>query len=261
MSTQIIIETDASGQRLYQTCKDGHALYITQLDQQRQWQATLSYLEERNPELFKTMGYQNLKGLLMTTALMTIAASDLSVVASSLYLAKLRLEQIFYMKSAYLIVYETYIAYKDKQRLIKEEAVEAGKEFQTVHQQVSTAWRKFVIDFKVATEVKTIRHQTGGHIHQNFGEWYAAVCSLEPQYTANMLIAFLNCIKAIQDLVNPLLECRLSLLQEAGNKANEQSWDLVEKMEALQEMFNAKQPDDQKLNLDFSLLKNLLTRR
>jgi hypothetical protein len=213
MSAQIIIETDPAGRRLYQTCQEGFALYTQQLDQQQQWSVMLKVLEEHNPELFKTTGYQHLKGLLMTMSLLCIAATDLSVVVSALYLAKQRLEQIFYMKSAYLIIYETYIAFHNKQLLIKNEAAEAGEELQTMHQRVSTAWRKFVNDFKVGTEVKKIRHQTGGHIHQNFSEWYTAVCSLEPQYTAAMLIAFLAWIQDSQKLINPLLQRRFSLLQ------------------------------------------------
>jgi hypothetical protein len=258
MTSQIIIETDSAGQRLYETCRAGFALYTQQLDQQQQWSATLNLLEERNPELFKTMGYQQLKGLLMTTSLLCIAASDLSVVVSALYLAKPRLEQIYYMKSAYLIIYETYIAFRDKQLLIKEEAAEAGEELQAAHLRVSTAWCKFVTDFKVGTEVKKIRHQTGGHIHQNFSEWYTTVCSLEPQHTANMLIVFLAWVQDSQNLINPLLQRRLSLLQNAGKKANEHTLELIEKMETMQANVNVSKTDDEKLNLDFSLLRNLL---
>ncbi|GGH23867.1 hypothetical protein [Mucilaginibacter phyllosphaerae] len=261
MNSQIIIETDPAGQRLYEICQEGFALYTQQLDQQQQWSATLNLLEERNPELFKTMGYQQLKGLLMTTSLLCIAATDLSVVVSALYLAKQRLEQIFYMKSAYLIIYETYIAFQDKQLLIKNEAAEAGAELQAAHLRVSTAWRKFVNDFKVGTEVKKIRHQTGGHIHQNFSEWYTAVCRLEPQHTTNMLIAFLAWIQDSQNLVNPLLQRRLSLLQETGKQANEKTWELLWKMEDLQKKVNIIQPEGNKLDLDFSLLRNLLKRR
>jgi|GEM_PF-3713885 len=261
MSAQIIIETDASGQRLYQICQEGHELYVRQLDQQQQWHATLSFLEKRNPELFKKMGYDALKSLLMTSALMTIAAADLSVVVSSLYLAKLRLEQIYYMKSAYLIVYETYMAYKDKQRAIMEAAVEAGGELLATQQQVSTQWRQFLNEYKVDTEIKTIRHHTGGHIHQDFGEWYQIVCSLEPRHTANMLIAFLSCVQNIQDLLNLLLERKFALVQVAGKKTNEQASELIEKMEVIQEKINTRQPADQKLNLDFSLLKKLFNRK
>jgi hypothetical protein len=38
-----------------------------------------------------------------------------------------------------------------------------------------------------------------------------------------MMIAFLNCLQNFQNLVNPLLERRFALLQEAGKKADEQS--------------------------------------
>jgi hypothetical protein len=257
MSVQIIIETNPAGQRLYETCQAGFALYTQQLDRQQQWSITLKILEERDLELFKTMGYQQLKGLLMTTSLLCIAATDLSVVVSALYLAKQRLEQIFYMKSAYLIIYETYIAFQDKQLLIKNEAAEAGGELQATHQRVSIAWRKFVNDFKVGTEVKKIRHQTGGHIHQDFSEWYTAVCSLEPQYTANMLIAFLAWIQDSQNLINPLLQRRLRLLQTSGRMANSNSLELIAKMEGTLEKINASNSKE-RLDFDFSALKAIL---
>lgn len=260
MPNFIIIETDPSGERLYQTCRAGHDDYVTQLDQQQQWDKTLKALETLDPDLFKSKGYQNLKGLLMTSAILTIASADLSIVVSSLYISKQRLEQAFYMKSAYLIIYETYIAYQNKQRLFKDEAVEAGGDFVAKHLAASTDWRKFINDFKLATEVKAVRNQTGGHIHHDFGEWHATICGLDPQYTADMLNAFLSCLQAIQHLLNNLLARRFSMLLAEGEASKNRTLKMLNDMEVLQEKINLNQAENNKLDLDFSIVRNMLSK-
>ncbi|MFD2871986.1 hypothetical protein ACFS5N_05870 [Mucilaginibacter ximonensis] len=245
---KIIIQTNPAGKRLYQACQDGFAVYAAQLDQVQQWSGTLKFLEERDNAIFEKLGYQNMKGLMTTSSLLTIAASDLSIIVSALYLTKQRLEQIYYMKSAYLIVYETYMAFQGKQQLLKKEVNEADEELQAKHKLIIKSWRKFIADFKLDSDVKNVRHKTGGHINTDFSEWYAIVLSLDPQHTANMLIAFTQIIQDLQFLLNPLIQRRLNSILTAGNQAKERSMNMVEKMEQMVPQ------------LDFSALKDIINK-
>ncbi|WP_199118917.1 hypothetical protein [Pedobacter sp. ASV28] len=258
MDEQIIINTNAAGKNLYETTNETYGFYQERLDSLNRWIADLDIYESLDLKYQTGQNFQTLKGLYSLDALVTIASVDLSITTTELYLTKNRLKQIFYMKQVYLIVYEAYDTYNSKKQFLRSLINISQPELAQEFNAIALLERNFIKDFKLNTLIKNVRHKVAGHINKDFRLWYDTVTSLDPQYTADMAIAFLKAFMPLQQLTMKLSGIEHDKFLKYSAESNKAANKIIDKIENLMIDVNSRQPEELKLNLDIQAARDLL---
>ncbi|WP_199120249.1 hypothetical protein [Pedobacter sp. ASV28] len=123
---------------------------------------------------------------------------------------------------------------------------------------ISVLERAFVKKYKLHTLIKEVRNRVGGHIHNDYCLWYETVVDLEPQYAADMTIAFLKAFSPIQHLTMKLAGFEHEKFLKHGNDSTKSVNHLLDKIENLTREVNDKQPDGMKLGFDMKVFLDML---
>jgi len=259
MDEQIIIKTDLAGLRLYATAQEGLEFYASHIDQLNNWYKaieeiqTLSVVHQitTNPHL------DNLKKIISVDSLLSRALSDLNLIASELYLAKIKLQQIYYIKQAYLLIYETYENFRKQQSFISELVNILGGEFQDEFKSWLQLKKSFFKKHQIETSVRTVRDKLAGHIELDFRLWYQTTIALDSSYTFNMIIDHSKVLEPLQRLSSKLVLHLKDLMDKQALEIRQNTNEIIDKIEKTLETVNERQPEGMKLDIDIEQLRKL----
>jgi len=258
MEEKIVIVTDASGKKLYETTNETNEFYQNRLDQLNRWITDLDKYEELELKYKTGQDFNTLRNLYSLDALVTITSIDLSIITTELYLNKSRMKQIFYMKQVYLLIYEAYETYNSKKQFLRNLIQKSNPLLIEEFNAIGILERVFIKDFKLTTLIKNVRHKVGGHIDREFRTWYDTVITLDPHHTANMAIAFMQAFSPIQHLTMKLAGVEHEKFIKHNNDSTNSFNELLGKIEDLTAKVNEKRPDGQKLDFDMNVFRNML---
>lgn len=258
MSEKIIIETDPSGINFYEVTNEICGFYQEHLDKINTWIAYLDQFGKLDQKYYTGLDFITLRNLYSLDALVTIASVDLSIISSELYLTKIRLKQIFFMKHIYLVIYETFETYNNKKQFLRNLIISYHSELIEEFNAISILEKAFNKEYKLNTAIKNVRHKVAGHINKEFREWYDTVIGLDPQYTTNMVIAFTKVFRPIHHLTMKLSGFEHKKFIEYSIESKRTANETIHNLENLINEVNARQPEGSKLDLDIERLRDLI---
>jgi len=140
--------------------------------------------------------------------LITIAHLDLITSNKSLDNSKSDWERIFFIKSIYLVIYETLVTYEKYRQFINEYTNTKAPELKSNLDQLSTDIKNFKKYFQYTSYVNLIRKNIIGHISKDFSLYYDTIRQFDGGKTAQMSIAFFKVIQALQNYSTELLQAQ-----------------------------------------------------
>jgi hypothetical protein len=258
MSEKTIIETDSSGKNLYDTTNEICSFYQEHLDKINTWIVDLDKFGKLDQKYHTGLDFVTLRNLYSLDALVTITSVDLSIISSELYLTKVRLKQIFFMKHIYLVIYEAFETYNNKKQFLRNLIMSYHPEFMEEFNGIGVLEKAFNREYRLNTSIKNVRHKVAGHINKEFREWYDTAISLDPQYTADMVIAFMKVFSPIQHLTMKLSGFEHQKFLENSIETKKTANETIDKIENLMNEVNSKQPEGLKLDFNIQRLRDLL---
>lgn len=258
MKEKIIIITDSSGKRLYDTNLETCEFYQEHLANLNTWISDLDEYEKINQKYRMGQDLLTLRNLYSLDALTTIAFADISITTSELYITQTRLKQIFYMKHLNLVIYEAFETYNSKKQFLNTLITKLYPNLIDEFNNIRSLEKAFNKEYKLNTLIKNVRHKAAGHINKEFRTWYDTVVSLEPEYTAEMAIAFMSVFGLIQQFIMKLTGCEHEKFIANSTESKRNANETIDKFEKLMNEVNLKQPDGLKLDLDIQAARDLL---
>lgn len=258
MSETITIETDSSGKVLYDASNEICSFYQGHLDRINTWISDLDKFGELDQKYHAGLDFVTLRNLYSLDALVTIASVDLAILSSELYLTKIRLKQIFFAKHIYLVIYEAFETYNNKKQFLRSLIIDYHPELIEEFNAILALEKAFNKEYKLNTSIKNVRHKVAGHINKEFREWYDTVITLDPQYTSDMLIAFMDVFSPIQLLTMKLSGFEHTKFLENSIESKKTANETIDKIENLMNDVNSRQPEGLKLDFDIQKLRDLL---
>jgi hypothetical protein len=258
MKEQIIIETDTAGKNLYETTQETCEGYADQLERIHKWILEMEGYEKLEQQYQTGQDFQTIKNLYQLHALFTISSSDLSIIFTQMYLCKVKLQLLYFIRQANLVVYEAYENYSKQKSFLRTLVQNDYPELMPELDGINEVEKTFVRGYRIKTEVMNIRHRAAGHIHSDFKLWYASVVSLDAEHSAQMTIAFMAMFKLIHELTTKLTALQHQKFLDFSAKSTRSAKAEIDKVEALMDAINLNQPNGQKLDFDIQSLRDLL---
>lgn len=188
---------------LIEECDNTIIFYTKHLNKLRGFIDTIekstTLLKGVNPKI-KLDEFEEIKQFNKLNALLSIATIDLSVVTKNLFQANTDWERIFFIKHAYLIIFESLkklrpsegTPYVEQRLFSKYKSI--GPDY--------TSCIKSIDNFKQRPEFKKIentRNYVAGHIDKNFKKYYKTVSELDGQEASGLIRDFIL-------IINKMLE-------------------------------------------------------
>jgi hypothetical protein len=175
MDKEIIIKTTQVGVELNDSYLEGAMIYATHIDQLSNWHNSVSALERLQPGEEYLSKCKSLKSLIGLDALLCIAITDLGLITKELFVSKKVLQKIFYIKHAYLVIYETFYnlnSSSDKRKTVKDLVTNlANPDLSKKFGEITYALREFSKNFGLKSKIADVRNALAGHIHMDFNDW------------------------------------------------------------------------------------------
>jgi len=261
MGTQIVIETNNAGVGLYNSAIESLNFYAGHLDQLNEWNKMLDELMilKAKYDIDYGVEIEDLKILISINSVLSRAIADLHLISCELYLSKIRLKQIFYIKHAYLIIYETFENLNKQQSFLNRLAKEAGDTFSANFKKWVNKKKEFFKKYNLEKSIRTIRDKLAGHIEMDFNLWYETVLSVDPGYTASLIIDYMKILEPLQSLTTKLVYLYKDNMSNANRNLKQKNNNMLDQLELLVQKINDQQPEGNKLEIDLSSLRNLLS--
>lgn len=235
METQIVISTDKTGILLYEAARDGLNFYASHLDDLNNWNNTVlgweAICKESNLEI--DVNFKHIKALISIDSLYSRALIDLMLVTSQLYLTKTKIEQIFYIKQAYLTIYETFENFKTQQPWLESIITNSGEKFKSDFYDWKKSKKIFFKRHKVDSYIRIIRNKLAGHIDLDFKIWHETATSLVAEDAGLAVIDFTNLLKQIQEITNALILKAQKDLEQKNAELQDNTEQLINQLESI----------------------------
>ncbi len=260
MKNQIIIQTTDTGVRLYNSAIDALNFHATHLDQLNSWDKMIDELMALQAvhDINYGVDLKNLKALISINSLLSRAIVDLNLIGSELYLSKIRLQQVFYIKHAYLVIYETFENLREQQSFLSKMVNDANENFSNDFKIWVKQKREFFKTYELETTIRSVRDKLAGHIELDFKLWYETVLLLNPSYAADLIIDYMKLLTPLQALTTDMVYFYRNTMETTSKQLNEKNIKMFNQLEALIVEVNERQPTDGKLEIDLSILRNLI---
>lgn len=197
------------------------ALYGTELDRyirlKQEYGLIKQYIQKEDSLLKNT---EEMEFLLDVNTMVVIAQLDLAVIFKNLIQAESRYEEIYFVKQAYLSVYESLKTFSFFQKKLKEVFDLDGtrnSQFLAVLQDLRGFKKKHGYD----THLALIRNKVAGHIDNDFVIYHELISALEKDKALYIILDLLPILNQVQGLTTILvqeekqrLELNLIALQE-----------------------------------------------
>ena len=263
MNKEIIIKTTQVGVDLNDSYFEGATVYTNKIEQLNKWHNSISALELSEPGGEYLSKCKSLKSLIDLDALLCIAITDLGLITKELFLSKEILQSVFYIKHAYLVIYETFYnlnSSSNKRKILKDLVTNlASPDIILEFEEITYALREFNKNFGLETKIADIRNTLAGHIHKDFNKWYATVITLNGEETGKMISEFIKVISPLQQLSRNLLQIEMQALDKINQRIANEFDQTLSKLERVFDDLNKKIPDKDK-HFDINLLKNIFNK-
>ncbi len=103
-----------------------------------------------------------------------------------------------------------------------------------------------------------MRDKLAGHIELDFKLWYETVLLLNPSYAADLIIDYMKLLTPLQALTTDMVYFYRNTMETTSKQLNEKNIKMFNQLEALIVEVNERQPTDGKLEIDLSILRNLI---
>lgn len=261
MEQQIIIDTNGAGVKLYNSANESLNFYATHLDELNKWDKMLDELMilRTNYAIDYGVELKDLKMLISINSVLSRAIADLHLISAELYISKARLKQIFYIKHAYLIIFETFENLRAQQNFLNKTVFEAGGVFLEDFKKWTKSKKDFFKKHDLEKSIKTVRDKLAGHIELDFKLWYEMAILLDAGYTTSLIIDYMKLLEPLQSLTTQMVYLYKDNMNIAGQKLKQKNIDILNQLEQLVQKVNEQQPEGSKIEIDLSILKNLLS--
>lgn len=260
MEKEITIKTTQAGVNLHNAYFESVETFSNHLDQLNKWHNLVKKFDLIKPTEEITKRSKFLKSLIDIDSLLCIAITDLGLISKELFIASVALQKSFYIKHAYLVIYETIYNFNsssDKRKVLKDLThnsvdITLSKNFM----EITNALRTFNKKFGMETKIANIRNTLAGHIDRDFDKWYSTILSLDAQYTGEMVAEFLKIVIQLQYLSRTLLQIEMQELDRTNQRMSD---DFDQTLSELEGLFNKvnKDIEDKNEYFDINLLKNI----
>ncbi len=165
-----------------------HLENLNQLNQKTSEYAEL--VRKRNVN-FNLSDFKEIHRLNSFKAVLSISLLDLMTVFKNMSNASQNWEYIYFIKQAYLIIYETLKSYDHYNQMLNKLVSEKYTTVKELFLEISKLIKNYKNDFGYQDEMKRIRNHTTGHIDNNFELYYKIVTSLDFVKAGEAIKAFL----------------------------------------------------------------------
>lgn len=162
-------------------------------------------------------------------SLLTISLLDLLVISKHLQHSRQDWEKIYFLKQAYLIIYETIDTYKAHNKILNDYFKGRFSELKSDYLEIQEELKTFRKNFSYESKIKNIRNNIAGHIEKNFSKYYDTLLILKNMNGINAINSFINILKASEELY-------LRLVSLSNALAEKESEDSGLKTEQLQHL-------------------------
>lgn len=168
----------------------------------------LVFLEELKEQLddnqwgntiFTSTTLEDLKNLLKISSLFAISELDLIVAMKQIESAKYRWEEIFFVKSIYLTIYEALITYSKYGKFLNDYIKQKDEKLKEKYKPLTEDLKSFKQKYKYSSEIQRIRNNVSGHISVDFNSYYETVLQFDRKEVIKMSRDF---FKLMEDIHN-----------------------------------------------------------
>jgi len=132
---------------------------------------------------------------------LNICMMDLIVASKNLLRARQTWEEIYYVRHAYLTIYEAINTYNGFNKWIKETIESKSTTLRPTFDMLSDRLKKFKKDFNYSTTIAEIRNQITAHIDGNFTDFFLKVNNIDIDKAKLALREFVKILHMMQTLV------------------------------------------------------------
>ena len=169
----------------------------------------------------------NFGKIISVCSLSTISKIDLYIISKHLLLSKYNWEKFYFLRVAFLNIYETINTYNKYNKELKKIS-ENKNHLPISFEDLGKRLRQFKKDNSFENQMNNVRNSTIGHISLDFNKYYDDVKSINKDQTIRMINDFISILDEIYDFS---LHCLLS-------KPIDEKIDIEKTYNNLKQLFN-----------------------
>ncbi|MDP4203682.1 MAG: hypothetical protein Q8861_13395 [Bacteroidota bacterium] len=151
--------------------------------------------------IFTSISHEDLENFLKISALFAISELDLIVAIKQIESPKYRWEEIFFVKSIYLTIYEVLITYNKYSKFLNEHVNQRDESVKEKYKSITEKLKYFKQEYKYSSEIGRIRNNVSGHISVNFNSYYETVLQFDRRKVIKMSRDFFTIMEDIHNFL------------------------------------------------------------
>lgn len=155
-------------------------------------------------------------------ALLTISLLDLLVVCKNLCLVKEDWERIYFIKQAYLIIYETIRSFKRYNSFLHETINNKYPSFNDSYKSINVNLKLFKKEHDYNNWIELVRNKIAGHIDDDFVLYYATIAKMNGENVSVTIFHFLKILMQLQMLSKDIVSLAKSETEMKSEQLNTQ---------------------------------------
>ncbi len=161
-------------------------------------------------------------------AFIAIAAMDLLVIRKTLFLSDQALEKVFFIKQAYLLVYETLQNYSEQSISIYNHIKNKHQHFEPAYKSLTEKIRTFKKNFGYDTTIKNIRNTVAAHRDTDLLVYYQTISMIDVLQGTQAIDVFIGILDDLREFHRKLfftdkpINLKYEEIDQKMEEANEQ---------------------------------------
>jgi|GEM_PF-1721933 hypothetical protein len=164
--------------------------------------------------IYTSISLEDIKNFLKISSLFAISELDLIVAMKQIESPKYRWEEIFFVKSIYLTIYEVLITYNKYGKFLNEYVKQRDESVKAKYESITEKLKYFKQEYKYSSEISRIRNNVSGHISVNFNSYYETVLQFDRRKVMKMSRDFFTIMEDIHSFLRFILQFEMTTINE-----------------------------------------------